>query len=244
MKVFSMLHDMDDACINLELNHLHPGVVYEDRSAASDAITLFRKGRPTFHRDHIGRDRAYRMLQGAGNLIKSSLRRYDRLLKVNVLVLANPPPQVGNAVTSKTKNARWDYGMPRGEKVDITSTAQVRSIKLADGFEGQECLLKAKSKGSIFKRTDEFRFSGHHGGSRAQGPLQPNVYMSNDLVTVIGFSLSCDNARGVPVKFTITEGGILSSSLSVDVSIPSGCEWHCRVLFIKAQWGQLENLSR
>jgi len=63
-------------------------------------------------------------------------------------------------------------------------------------------------------------------------PLPPNKYSSEDEVTIVGFSLSCDNAEGVSVTFRVMFGGIFSSSLLIDVDAPHGYEWHCRVFYV------------
>lgn len=217
--------------MNLELNRLHPAV--RNHSIPSDAITLFRKGRGTFIHDRIACDRASRKLEKAAKLVDSSIQRYDLMKSIKGLLSENSPPKFGRTTRDGTGNARWTYGMTRKDKAVVTPKAEAWRVRLANGFEAWECRLVAKSKSRIRTQTAEFCFISN--ASRIGHDIEANQYFSDDQVTIVGFSLTCDNSRNVPVEFTILRGGILLSCLTIEVRIPRSCKWHCRVLFIKGE---------
>jgi hypothetical protein len=223
---------MNNTCMNLELNRSHPAVI-GNRSISSDAITLFRKGRATFIHDPVARDRASRKLEKAARLVNLSIQRFDLMKSIKGLLSENSPPPVGHTIRDQTGSARWVYGMTRSDKAAVAPKAGAWRVRLANGLEAQECLLTAKSKSRICTQTDEFCFISR--ATRICHDIGENRYSLDDQVTIVGFSLTCNNAWNVPVEFTITRGGILSSSLSIDVSIPRGCEWHCRVFFVNGE---------
>ena len=49
-------------------------------------------------------------------------------------------------------------------------------------------------------------------------------------VTIVGWTLSCDNAGGQSVSFKHA-GGIGKNRLEVTAWAPRDCEWHCRVTY-------------
>jgi hypothetical protein len=138
---------------------------------------------------------------------------------------------------------KWEYGW-HGEVVDAGADpeAQVESVRFDNELDGWMCLLKTKPATNICnflsnQARRDFSFTGPH--TRPQKAAPPNEYTSGHEKTIVGFSLSCDNAQGTAVEFVIGKGGILSSSLMVDVKAPCGCEWHCRIFFVSDDLGWL-----
>jgi hypothetical protein len=78
-----------------------------------------------------------------------------------------------------------------------------------------------------------------HGRTTRSKKQSNTEYSPTFSAAIVGFTLSCDNEPDESVTFTIATGGILSSSLSVQVSAPYGREWHCRVFFVEDEFGCL-----
>jgi hypothetical protein len=239
---------MNDTCTNLELNCEHPAINPQGREyqLALDAIILFKKGRETFIRDAGARDKAYHALLDAKTAFEPYLRLYDYLRTVNRLLLKERPPGLHLAVKDTLMNAKWEYGW-RGEVVDADADpeAQVKSVRFDNELDGWMCLLKTKPATNICnvlsnQARGDFSFTGPR--TRPQKAAPPNEYTSGREKTIVGFSLTCDNARGTAVEFVIRKGGILSSSLAVDVKAPRGCVWHCRIFFVSDELGRLASL--
>jgi hypothetical protein len=130
-----------------------------------------------------------------------------------------------------------------GEWIDADADPEdnVKPVKFDIGLDGFMCLLKTKPPWHLFlgHAHGEFTFMGLD--TRLLMETLPNKYSSGRKKTIVGFSLSCDNERDEDVEFTITEGGILSSSLLIDVKAPYDYEWHCRVFFVGDELGRLAN---
>jgi len=228
--------------MKLELDFSHPSINAEEHHAASRAIAHFREERETFIDNSGAREDADQMLQSATEEVESRLRLYGHLLRINRLLSENHPPLKAHRDTAE--RAHWDYGygLAHNEAIDAGSKAGVRGVRLTHDLDGWECLLTAKSKSGWAKglvhHSDRLYFMDR--STRQHGTWPPNEYSPDRVVTIVGFRLSCNNAKGESVEFTIGEGsGILKSSLLVYVSAPHGCDWHCRIYFVGYELGEL-----
>ena len=234
--VFSQLHVMDDTFMTLDLNSSHPAI---EPSIVADAITFFKNGRDTFLSDDRARKKAHKKLQSATKEVESLFRLYEHLLRIKRLLSKDKPPELGHPVTVTTAGARWEYGynLAPNEARAGEPKVKVRPINLDHGLHATECLLTLKK--------EWFKHSAHRLSfmDRSSRPINvsmpPNEYSSGAEVTIVGFSLSCDNAEGESVTFKIIFGGILSSSLWIDVDAPHGRNWHCRVFYVDHELGHL-----
>ena len=229
--------------MKLELNCSHPAIDSRGTafSKASEAITLFKEGRETFIRDADARDKAYHALQRAQEAIEPRLQLYDHLRTVNRSLSKKRPPELGVPETDNRANVKWEFGILG--HADAESEAQVKPVRFGAGLEGFACLLKATPH-----RHFSHLFSHNaHGNFAFTGPItHPRQSLTNEYATgrektIVGFTLSCNNLRDAPVEFIITRGGILSSSLLIDVKGPHACVWHCRIFFVDGELGQLAN---
>ena len=231
---------MDDACTKLELDFSHPAIDAEENFAASNAISLFREARETFVDNPGAREMAEQQLQRATEEVEVLLRLYGHLLRINRLLSENHPPSKARRDTKEKAHWNYGYGLAHDETIDPGSTA-VRPVRLAHGLNGWECLLTAKSErglGKFLHHNDSLYFMDR--STRQQETWPPNEYSPDRVVTIVGFRLSCDNAQGESVEFTIGEGGgILTSSLLVYVKAPHGRKWHCRIYFVGYELGEL-----
>jgi hypothetical protein len=243
--VFALVRDMNDTCTNLELNCEHPAIKPQgpEYNLALDSITLFKEGRERFIWDAGARDKAYHALLDAKTAFEPCFRLYDHLRTVSRSLSKEYPPDLHRVVKDTRANAKWEYGL-RGEVVDADADpeAQVKSVRFDNGLDGGMCLLKVKPATNFRnffsnQARGDFLFTGPR--TRPQKGTPPNEYTSGREKTIIGFSLSCDNPRDTAVEFVITKGGILSSSLAVDVKAPRGCKWHCRIFFVSDALGRL-----
>ena len=231
--------------MNLELNCSHPAIDSIPRgpefSKASEAITLFKEGRETFIHNADARDQAYHALQRAQEAIEPRLRLYDHLRTVNRSLSKKRPPELGSPAKAKEANAKWEFGLLG--HVDAESSDQVNNVTFDTGLEGFACLLKA----TPHREFSHLLSTNAHGSFAFTGPITRsrktliNEYAAGREKTIVGFTLSCNNLRDAPVEFIITRGGILSSSLLIDVKGPHACVWHCRIFFVDGELGQLAN---
>lgn len=233
---------MDDDCIKLELELSHPALDVEEHLAASSAVDLFRKERETLFADPETRTRVHQRLHNAVEEVESLLRLYSHLLRINGL-LSEYRPSLLKAHRETAAKAHWDYGYGLAHDEPINTESTIRPVRLAHGLDGWECLLKARSKSNWAKQhlhhSDRLSFMDRPSRPSQHEAWPENEYSSDHLVTIVGFRLSCNNGQGQSVQFTVSEGGILKSSLMVNVTAPYGCEWHCRVYFVGYKLGEL-----
>jgi len=227
---------MDTLYLNLELDVSHPAIDRQDIPVASRAIYLYERGRDTFIDKSADRQEAYRALESATEDAKKFLDlRLGHRFIIERILLQNSPPKLHQQIRTGGERLEFGYRLASSEKT--ISNKKCRSVTLEHGLHGWECLLKANKEKKHFHLDHHYTADilFHARATSTESELD-NEYHPGFLATIVGFSLSCNNKSA---KFTITTGGILSSTLSVQVSAPYGVGWHCRIFFVEDKFGGL-----
>jgi hypothetical protein len=225
-EVFLTLHAMQTTALSLERHCLHAAINLAHRQRVSKIISHFRNKQPSLVEDKIARNLVNAELQLALDETVYIIGRYSLHSAMKDALQLQPAKEVkGNA-----RHPRWEYGInPRtlSNKGSKSSAGECQSVDIPGDCNAQQVLLVAKVQMKAGAVNLRFSF-----GSRSQADSgMGNEYICDNHVTVVGWTLSCDNGWGELARFKCS-GGIGERWLSITAWAPRGREWHCRVTFV------------
>jgi len=218
---FSAVHELGNIAARLELDCLHAAVT-SHREEVADVINRFRVKQPTLITDEIARASISKELHFAVKWVASMIDRSNLYKRMQDEIKTQPKEEV----KSYRPRSHWEFGInPQGP---IVSNTKYRSVTIPGGQRAYQCFLVAKIQSKYAPVKLHFIANGSH-YPRRDDPENEFTYIGD--ATIIGWTLSCDNADGEEARFKFA-GGIGKKDLGITAVASCGSEWHCRVTFL------------